>query len=392
MSSKFRRTIGMMIIPLVILGIALLLMRRNEPMPLSAAISEATVGPTNPDSFSLVSTPEVTAENSEFAYCPSQSSTFAIDQALSFITSEARFLSRTNDSKAPVYRYYTALSTLNYVQTLVSPMRYPDVVTAVGQEAVNSFGPEELLVYRAGVCGNQIETYMALMDDLGIPTRDVQFYWLDIAGNRATHIGVEVQWDAEWHFFDVTWGMFAAPADNPMEVASLTQILSDTEHRLTRFTNWAYSLLLVNRIQNYDEFQYLSTTPGNIDILIDGNGTIRPYWIGHQITFANIPNYVGYVQSQSGNMGHLRDVIAVPPGTQSLDIQIRAQACVGAGSLKINDQRIPLTMEAEKTMTIDTANTSTVELDVIRPGDDSCYVVFDQITANTTAPEITPSA
>src|SRR4051794_11753879 len=105
MGSKIRWIIGLMTIAAAILGSALLLTRGNEPVLLLTATPEATVGLVNSESLSLASTQEVSAENPEFTYCSSPSGETAVDQALSFIKSEAQFLSRSNDSSLPIYRY-----------------------------------------------------------------------------------------------------------------------------------------------------------------------------------------------------------------------------------------------------------------------------------------------
>src|SRR5579871_1884127 len=128
MSTKFRRTISLLIVPVVVLGIALALLERNKTVALSAATAEVTVPPTTPEPQALVSTPEATAQpissaanslestpeatddDAEFTYCPAQSGNYAVDQAVSFIKSQAQYFTGSSDSTSATYRYYAALS------------------------------------------------------------------------------------------------------------------------------------------------------------------------------------------------------------------------------------------------------------------------------------------
>lgn len=146
-----------------------------------------------------------------------------LSEAVDFVVSEAEYTSGNNDSSTPLFRFYAALSALNYLQTIISPPRYGYIRRHTGN-ARPVVGTKMCLLKKAGICGNQIEAFIDIMNQIEIPVREVQFYYTTNRGKRKSHIAIEVEWGDKWHFFDVTWGMFVADKDNPIEVASYENI------------------------------------------------------------------------------------------------------------------------------------------------------------------------
>jgi hypothetical protein len=209
--------------------------------------------------------------------------------AVEFVRSEASYLSK---SKPDTYRFYAALSAMNYLQANLSSARASYLGLADYKKLSRT---EFCLIHKRGACGNQVEAFIDIMKALDIPARPVQVYY-ETNGKRFSHIVAEVEWDNRWHMLDITWGFITHNGD-PMST------LSYKEARERGTTDGLHNNANAMRVFKSHEpiFDYL--TKG--DTVIDGFGSVHIPLQGNTFNFADLPNYVGRARTQSGNIGTL---------------------------------------------------------------------------------------
>lgn len=306
-----------------------------------------------------------------------------LSEAVEFVVSEAEYTSGNNDSSAPLFRFYAALSALNYLQTNISPPRYGYLRRHTGN-ARPVVGTKMCLLRKAGLCGNQVEAFIDIMNQIEIPVREVQFYYTTNRGERLGHIAIEVEWGGKWHFFDVTWGMFVAEKDNPTEVASYENIRLWGERKFKKFTNQAYGWLIFSAQNNVDPFDYLTRPKGTIDVIIDGTGVVHPYMVDGAYSFRHIPRYVGHAEMRNGHIGEIKQEIVLPDGAMGLDIEIDAVSCL-RGRLRLRSDSgenvVPIRPDMEKTISVSGLR-GRVVLDVERGEHAICYLTLNRMVAS----------
>lgn len=200
---------------------------------------------------------------------------------------------------------YTVAS-MNYVQSRVSPLEYALLVRKRKKLPAE---PEEYLAMRAGICGGQVMTVREILSRLGVRNRPVAFYLHGaVPAKNQSHIGVEVFYSRQWHYFDITWGTFfrrdGAKTD---AVLPLSAVLK---------TKGVLALAVTNRsdlwFQQYtaaglNPFAYLHAAEK--DVLVGNHGTVRlrPTKLTKQssvYTPTHQPNYIGR-NSRSADSGAL---------------------------------------------------------------------------------------
>jgi transglutaminase superfamily protein len=81
-------------------------------------------------------------------------------------------------------------------------------------------GAEQALKLRAGRCGNATEVLMAILKDVGVRSRPVQFYF-ESGGIRQNHVAVEARWGGYWHYLDPTFATVMVRGGRVLPIATV---------------------------------------------------------------------------------------------------------------------------------------------------------------------------
>lgn len=164
--------------------------------------------------------------------------------------------------------FLTAVTAMQYVQSRVSPYVYASLPT--DQQAFTS--PAGPLQTGAGLCGNQVDTFLRLMRRLGIRERAVQIYQIDAAGNN--HIVAEVWFGGKWNLFDVTWATFyRRPGAAPDALLSLEELHAESRPEALAVTNHSNVVWEVYRLTSTPRLAYAKAR--RAQTFYDGAGTVR---------------------------------------------------------------------------------------------------------------------
>tara|TARA_R110000824_G_scaffold20817_19_gene78101 strand:- start:8643 stop:9131 length:489 start_codon:yes stop_codon:yes gene_type:complete len=81
----------------------------------------------------------------------------------------------------------------------------------------------EIPIMGAGICGSFSSLFIRLAGCLNIPARRVEMY-----AERDNHVGVEVYYDNNWRFIDVTWkAFFKKIGSAPDNILSIDRVVED---------------------------------------------------------------------------------------------------------------------------------------------------------------------
>ena len=106
------------------------------------------------------------------------------------------------------FKIMYAIEAMNLTQNIVSSARYSVMKRELKENFVDPGQDVEFcLTHGYGICGNQSRVFRALLKEVGIKSRAVEFYYLknDV---RANHVAVEAFIEDKWRYFDSTWGGF----------------------------------------------------------------------------------------------------------------------------------------------------------------------------------------
>jgi len=188
------------------------------------------------------------------------------------------------------------LATMNYVQSRVSPLNYSHLIKSNKQVPQT---PEECLALEAGICGNQVQTFLTLINKNNLRARPVEFYLREATpAKNHSHICAEIFYKGQWRFFDITWGTYFIRTDGAVdEVLSWEQIKQEKSPRKLAVTNKSNLWYQQWCAAGLDPFEYLDFK--EIDVLTGRNGTIhlqdkrKPNLLKTTYTPTHQPNYVG---------------------------------------------------------------------------------------------------
>jgi hypothetical protein len=192
------------------------------------------------------------------------------------------------------YRIAVAFAAMDYVQANVSTALYG--IDSLLPGFVVPTTAEEAMSQHLGICGNQVAVYEAILKNLGIPVRHVQLWYTNAKGQRASHILAEVEWDARWHLFDVTFGAhYPSPTSTILEPDPLSaeEVLTDRRQPIYNPNNPDIRAVLAS---GADPFDYLHGTDAGITTDDVGEVVARPAeHQGNSLVeeFHDIPNFVG---------------------------------------------------------------------------------------------------
>ncbi|MDF1609619.1 transglutaminase domain-containing protein [Hoeflea sp. YIM 152468] len=272
---------------------------------------------------------------------------------------------------APV-EFYAALQALNVVQNTVTSGRYSYLKRMMAQEFVSHVKADVCLDAGYGICGNHIIVFSALMEELDIPVRMVQFFYIS-NGGRTSHVAAEVKIGEKWVFLDVSWGSvyFSDPDDRSsyLSFEDINRIGYENVYPLrNELSTWFFS----RKDTSYDTFGHM--TAENRDIVVDRVGDIiallewtdgNASWKGRQIY-----SYFG-----DGRENGTRDGIRIywdqPKGDYRFHMTYGRGGCVSPSQICVNDQ----CGELGKTETAFDFTTPGERVVLsVRTDDDVCYV------------------
>src|SRR3954471_773230 len=256
-----------------------------------------------------------------------------LEKAIAFVGREAAAGARTADTRSDAFRYFAAVSAMTLVHTRLSPILYGAEAAKPNFRPIAS--PEDALARGIGLCGNHADTFEAIIQAFGIPTRHVQVFW-----NREGHIFLEVEWGGAWHMFDTTWG-FVPRGQSPLEVLSYEQVRAGVPYQPV--ISRAADAFQRAADLNADVLAYLAAK--EVDVVVDLTGVTHPYVVArteNKITFGTA-NYLPFIGGLGGPYGfgdHVYEISA-PAGFERLKLQLGEAAC-GAGSLSVNGNTVPV--------------------------------------------------
>lgn len=266
-----------------------------------------------------------------------------------------------------LFKAFSAIEAANAVRTSLSAGRYSYLLRFAKGKVPS--GNETCLEQGAGICGNQVEAFLAIMDALGITARPIKFFYTT-DGMRESHIAAEVFYLGGWHFIDVTWGFAVPPDGGGVGFRSLEEIRADPDGDGLENSLDAWSFFA--RASRRDPMEYLRRR--ELDILIDGQGVVTlavPAKQESRDLFDNVPNYVG--DATPGQQRRATSLRFVGSGKYKVTLRVSGMAgCSPAegDALEINGNVLPL---SDKAVTFDVDREALLSM---RTRQDTCYVVF----------------
>jgi hypothetical protein len=291
------------------------------------------------------------------------------------------------------------IATMNHVQSRLSPLNYSILAKANKKLPRNT---EECLALEAGICGNQVQAFLALVKRFGIRARPVEFYLRGaIPAKNHSHICAEVFYDDDWHFFDVTWGTFyRRPDGKEDDLMSWREIRQAQDARDLAITNQSDLWYQQWRAAGLDPFEYVDWS--EIDVLTGRTGTIHlratPDLKGRLLIYTptHQPNYVGR-NSSDADMGSVK-VRLVGTDRKPGMLEIDVLGIAGSGNLRVEGEQGSVSVELRKIKTgqlkldlsgISTKNDLRVSVMPEKPSGVG-YLVFKRITLHSRDWSINP--
>lgn len=269
--------------------------------------------------------------------------------------------------RGELFKAFAAVEAATRVRSALSSGRYSYLKRAGGVPS----GNEQCLEEGAGICGNQVEAFLAVMDALGIDARPVQFFYTT-NGMRESHIAAEVFFLDGWRFIDVTWGFAAPPEGGGIEFKSLAEIRAKPDQAMLENAFDAWSLFV--RASRVDPLAYLRRP--DADILVDGMGTVSVHVPnGSDVVerFEHVPNYVGDNTPEPER--RLTSLRLLTSGKYRVSLQVSGQAgcrpqegdrlLVNGRAFSLTDPSVSFEMDREAMLSM-------------RSTQQTCYVVFSE--------------
>lgn len=228
---------------------------------------------------------------------------------ISIFAKEITLLSRGTTTSDVWFRQQAALYLANRIPQILSSGLF-SILLETGD------APRDLndcISVGAGICGDHVHLAAQILEELGIPWRDIQIFYHDPIYGLLNHTVIELLWgkpsEETWHMVDVTWGFIPHQGD-------LTSALSfedalDLGHREGFHSNaipWRW-----NVEQNLDVFGYLSEP--RVGIFVNGSGEMYREIDAktHKLDLEN--NLIlGESSHYLGRTGRISQKIAIPSG------------------------------------------------------------------------------
>ena len=187
------------------------------------------------------------------------------------------------------FEAFAAIEAANIVQAVVGSARYWYMMHI--SRSPLPVGVEQTASQWSGICGNHIETFLAIMQELGIKARPIQYYYTDATAIRNSHIAAEVYYSNRWNYFDVTWNA-VFPTKMALLFQSHSEVLSavDPVPFVDNVNVWTFE----SRLLGKDPFEYIKTKP--LSVIVGGVGTVKvpaPASVSYTEDLHDLPYYVG---------------------------------------------------------------------------------------------------
>ena len=236
--------------------------------------------------------------------------------------------------------FLIGLATMNHVQSRLSPLNY--AVLLKGNEKLPG-NAEECLSRQAGICGNQVAAFLAIVGRLGVRARPVEFYLRgSVPAKNHSHVGAEIFYGGRWHFFDVTWGTFyRRPGGKVDDLLAWGEIQKAKDARGLAITNGSDLWFLQWRAAGLDPLEYVDAK--EMDVLTGHAGTIHlrggsvPKSRSLLYTPTHQPNYVGR-NSADRDTGSVK-VRLLETGPKPGTLVIEVLGVAGRGSLRVEGEQ-----------------------------------------------------
>lgn len=314
----------------------------------------------------------------------------SVETAVAFIEKEVGYFTFSDSSQSQRARraWYIALSTMNYVQSRLSPLVWGNIYKTTGRR-LN--GVEECFCAEAGICGNHVKAFLRIVERFELKARYLQLYNIDSQGNN--HAAVEVWFNDKWNYMDVTWGtFFRRPRAQSYELLSFDELRHHPDASDLAVTNASNMQYQHYEAAGLEPLAYLRST--TVDRVAGGRGTIRlhPRRDGAILRYslANVPNHVGVnTTGQPGNKGDMKyQLEGVDPAHRLLQLQIQKIVCeTGALTLRAGEESTSYDMAALGRGLFNAtipplARAGEPVLFEVAPKDDSqeCYLVLSSIS------------
>ncbi len=281
------------------------------------------------------------------------------------------------------------IATMNHVQSRISPLNYSILVKTNKKPPRDT---EECLALEAGICGNQVQAFLAIVKQFGIRARQVEFYLRgSIPAKNHSHICAEVFYAGGWHFFDVTWGTFyRIPDGKEDDLMSWTEIQRANDARNLANTNRSDLWYRQWRAAGLDPFEYIDWS--EMDVLTGLTGTIHlratldPQRRLLVYTPTHQPNYVGR-NSSNTDTGSV-NVQLMGTGQKPVTLVIDVLGIAGSGNLRVEGEKSSISVNLREIKTgqlrLDLSGINTkndLRLSVIPENPSGVgYIVFKRIT------------
>jgi hypothetical protein len=322
------------------------------------------------------------------------SSSTALQEAIDTIRMEAEYQIKSYRSFKDVnedtkYKYLITLSAMNYVQSNVNPGIYGYLKTNNPEKLPSN--TETALAAGAGICGNQVQAFIDLLNSLGLKARSIQFYYK--TNTRKSHIATEVYFNNKWNYIDVTFGTFFRKEKAKFyELLSFEEILKLGDYHKYAIVNTANLTFQTYQVLGINPLEYLEVTGDNNSIVVDGTGTITPDFITqngiNKYSLKHVPTHLGTFPALSGDLGNLKFSLKnVKRKQKELLININAKVCE-QGLLQLFNEygkkNIDLSKLESGLVNINIAHlassSSQIQIETIsRKTDQPCYFTFDTI-------------
>lgn len=242
-------------------------------------------------------------------------------------------VTRMADSKpGPTRGYQLGWALMDYVHTNVSPTRYAKLTK-------KPVTVPEILETKAGICGSQIMTALAIADRIGLKARPVEFYGHTGAA-RWSHIAIEVWANGGWRFFDITWNTVYRKHPGSRTLMSIGGLrrLPAAERLSHKDTIGEDPWRDQYTREHGSVFTYATADRRDLDVTPGDSGTYRlPRTENGFRVGVNVPDTIGERPSYGARRTNLRIRLEGLRGN-TVRLNVKAAVCASAGTLIARSQ------------------------------------------------------
>lgn len=279
----------------------------------------------------------------------------------------------SEEEKAGMKAYFESLVVIDTIQNRVSPLHFgawaSEQLAKKGE--VPPMTEEAFIEAERGICGDQVRMAALALHRLGHPVKALDLYHMNEQDEG--HIALEVWFNHQWNFMDVTYGtMFQSlPPHQPYELLSLHQVqalfkepsaahTSFLPNQVTNQMTPFYQAVLAFQKNRPPQTAHITATPKNpmaflgsprLDVLTNGDGAIRLWPVNTlsaqmstQQTFEpqNTPTFLGHYhytldKRLPGHWANLSWRLQTDSQTiKAVTLDVKAPYCEKGGQLQLH--------------------------------------------------------